>query len=147
MNPDWRPISFTKPMPWPAQTASTCAQETAFTALGERSFKTGTFVQVWNVVVNRFGCSDDTLAKTSANDLLNECGAAFEGAIPTDNKQDVYIELLKTVYHFIGVLRTTRSSQHRTAEGLNRRDDFRPELQRPPAVPLDQTAVVFAESK
>jgi hypothetical protein len=71
-----------------------------------------------------FGYSDDTLAKTSASDLLNECGAAFESAISTDNKQDVNAKLFKPVNHFSGVLRTARPSWHRTTEGLNRGDGF-----------------------
>ena len=117
----------------------------SFYGLGKGRFKTETLVQVWNVVVNGFGNSDDTLAETSTSDLLNECGAAFESAIPTDNEQDVDIEMLKAVDHFSGVLRTTRSSQHRTTEGLNHGDYFRPELKRLPTVPLDQTLVPVAD--
>jgi hypothetical protein len=67
----------------------------SFYGLGKGRFKTETLVQVWNVVVNGFGDSDDTLAETSTSDLLNECGAAFESPIPIDNEQDVDIEMLR----------------------------------------------------
>src|SRR5580704_120982 len=58
----------------------------SFHGLCKRRFKTKTLVQVWDVVVDRFGYSNDAFAKTSMTDLRNEGGGAFESAIPPNHE-------------------------------------------------------------
>jgi hypothetical protein len=85
----------------------------SFDRLGKRSFKTKRFIEIKNVVVDGFRDSNDALSEATAVDLRYDRGGAFERAIPTNDKKDVDSQKFEGVYHFCGVLRTARSSEHR----------------------------------
>src|ERR1700722_1491449 len=55
-----------------------------FHCLGKRSFKTKTLVEVKDVIINRFGYSNDVNVEVATIDLTNEECAAFESPVSSD---------------------------------------------------------------